>query len=80
MIKYTGYSVVMQEVPDEISLAIEISNCPIGAQAAIPRSCSRTSGTILNEISPRYLKNTKDGLPVFVLWGRGTIGMHWFGA
>lgn len=28
MIKYTGYSIVLQEVPDEISLALEISNCP----------------------------------------------------
>lgn len=27
-LKYNGYSVVMQEVPDEISLAINITNCP----------------------------------------------------
>ncbi len=27
-LKYVGYSIVMQEVPDEISLAINISGCP----------------------------------------------------
>lgn len=27
-LKYTGYSVVMQEVPNEISLVINISDCP----------------------------------------------------
>ncbi len=26
--KYSGYAVVMQEIPDEISLALEITNCP----------------------------------------------------
>lgn len=28
MLKYLTYSVVFQEVPDEISLALEITNCP----------------------------------------------------
>ncbi len=28
MIKYVDYSIVFQEVPDEISLALEISGCP----------------------------------------------------
>ena len=28
MLKYVNYNVVFQEVPDEISLAINISNCP----------------------------------------------------
>lgn len=28
MIKYYGYAIVLQEIPDEISLAIEITNCP----------------------------------------------------
>lgn len=28
MLKYVGYQVVLQEVPDEISLVFNISNCP----------------------------------------------------
>lgn len=28
MLKYTNYNIVFQEVPDEITLAINISNCP----------------------------------------------------
>lgn len=28
MLMYKGYTIVLQEVPDEISLAINISNCP----------------------------------------------------
>ena len=31
-LKYLGYSVVLQEVPDEISLAINISGCPVKCQ------------------------------------------------
>ena len=27
-LKYNGYSIVMQEVPNEVSLAINISGCP----------------------------------------------------
>lgn len=29
MLKYVGYYVVFREIPDEISLAINITNCPI---------------------------------------------------
>lgn len=29
MVKYTNWDVVFQEVPDEVSVAIDISNCPI---------------------------------------------------
>lgn len=28
MLKYTNYNIVFQEIPDEITLAINISNCP----------------------------------------------------
>ena len=28
MLKYTSYTVVFQEVPDEVSLAFEVSGCP----------------------------------------------------
>ena len=28
MLRYTDYDIVFQEVPDEITLAINISNCP----------------------------------------------------
>ena len=28
MLKYVNYSVVFQEIPDEVTLAINISNCP----------------------------------------------------
>ena len=28
MLKYTNYNIVFQEIPDEVTLAINISNCP----------------------------------------------------
>ena len=28
MLKYANYDIVFQEVPDEVTLAINISNCP----------------------------------------------------
>ena len=28
MLKYTGFDIVFQEIPDEVTLAVNISNCP----------------------------------------------------
>ncbi len=32
MLKYTDYDIVFQEIPDEVTLAINISNCPNGCK------------------------------------------------
>lgn len=47
-LKYLGYSVVFQEVPDEISLAINISGCPV--------KCKDCHSKYLWEYKGSYLK------------------------
>ena len=32
MLKYTDYDIVFQEIPDEVTLAINLSNCPTGCK------------------------------------------------
>ena len=46
-LKYDGYSIVMQEVPNEVSLAINISGCP--------HKCEGCHSTYLWEYNGEYL-------------------------
>lgn len=56
-LKYLGYSVVFQEVPDEISLAINISGCPV--------KCKDCHSKFLWEYKGNYLKQD-----IYALLGR----------
>lgn len=53
-LKYLGYSVVFQEVPDEISLAINISGCPY--------RCEGCHSSYLWEYEGRYLKDDLEAM------------------
>lgn len=53
-LKYNGYTIVMQEVPDEISLAINISGCPY--------KCKGCHSKYLWEYNGDYLIDNIDGL------------------
>lgn len=53
-LKYIGYSVVMQEVPNEISLAINISGCPY--------KCEGCHSTYLWDYVGNYLIDDVDNL------------------
>lgn len=53
-LKYNGYSVVMQEVPNEVSLAINISGCP--------HKCEGCHSTYLWEYSGEYLTDSIEEL------------------
>ena len=53
-LKYNGYSVVMQEVPNEVSLAINISGCPY--------KCEGCHSTYLWEYVGSYLIEDIDNL------------------
>lgn len=49
MLKYVDYDIVFQEIPDEVTLAIYISNCPnrcVGCHSAFLRN---NIGKVLNE-------------------------------
>lgn len=53
-LKYIGYSIVFQEVPNEITLAINISGCPY--------RCKGCHSKYLWEYEGNYISNDIDGL------------------
>lgn len=71
MIKYTGYSVVMQEVPDEISLAIEISNCPHRCPGCHSPELQQDVGYDLERDLPALLKEYEGRITCVCIMGEG---------
>ena len=53
-LKYLGYSVVFQEVPDEVTLAINISGCP--------HKCEGCHSKYLWEYEGNYISDDLEGL------------------
>ena len=53
-LKYLGYSIVFQEVPDEVTLAINISGCP--------HKCEGCHSKYLWEYEGSYISDDLDGL------------------
>lgn len=53
MLKYVNYEIVFAEIPDEISLAINISNCPCKCLGCHSPYLAEDIGTLL---TPRKLK------------------------
>ena len=53
-LKYLGYSIVFQEVPDEVSLAINISGCP--------HKCEGCHSKYLWEYEGNYISDDLDSL------------------
>jgi anaerobic ribonucleoside-triphosphate reductase activating protein len=49
MLRLTSYDVVFQEVPDEVTLAINISNCPNRCEGCHSPHLMEDTGMILNE-------------------------------
>jgi len=49
MLKYHSYSIVFQEIPDEITLAINITNCPNRCQGCHSPWLQKDVGSPLNE-------------------------------
>lgn len=51
MLRYINYSVVFQEVPDEVTLAINISNCPHNCKGCHSPYLMEDEGNVLNKES-----------------------------
>lgn len=49
MLKYTDYDIVFQEVPDEVSLAVNLSNCPHRCPGCHSQQLWNDIGDELNE-------------------------------
>ena len=49
MLKYDGYSIVLQEVPDEISLAFSITGCPWRCEGCHSKNLWEDTGRVLDD-------------------------------
>jgi len=58
MLRYQSYDVVFQEVPDEVSLAINLSNCPNHCKGCHSPHLWSDSGEILDETALSGLLET----------------------
>ena len=62
MLKYVNTMVTFSEVPDEISLCIEISNCPCHCSNCHSSYLAEDIGEILNITSLKKLINNNEGI------------------
>lgn len=60
--KYTDAKVTLLEVPDEVSLCINISNCPCQCEGCHSSYLARDIGTILDEVSLNKLIGRNVGI------------------
>lgn len=47
MLKYAGYDIVFQEIPDEVTLALNLSGCPNGCPGCHSPHLQRDEGEAL---------------------------------
>jgi len=57
MLRFTNYNIVFQEIPDEVTLAINISNCPNGCKGCHSSYLMQDIGEVLNEEALSVLIN-----------------------
>ena len=55
MLRYTDYDIVFQEIPDEVTLAVNISNCPNRCKGCHRPYLLQNVGDLLTEESPAIL-------------------------
>lgn len=58
MLRYLNYNIVFQEVPDEVTLAIHISQCPHRCKGCHSPILQQNSGEYLNESVLDHLLHT----------------------
>lgn len=69
MLKYLNTEIVFQEVPDEISLAINITNCPCHCDGCHSPQLWENIGTILDKDSLSNLIKSNEGITCVLFLG-----------
>lgn len=69
MLKYTDAQVTFAEVPDEITLCINISNCPCHCEGCHSAYLAEDIGTPLNEIELTNLIESNKGISCVAFMG-----------
>lgn len=71
MIKYAGYAITFQEVPDEISLVLTISNCPNHCDGCHSPWLREDIGDDLEKDLPGLLRRYGDAITCVCFMGTG---------
>lgn len=71
MIKYTGAYITFQEVPDEVSLVLTISNCPGRCEGCHSPWLREDIGDDLEKDLPNLLEKYGDGITCVCFMGEG---------
>jgi anaerobic ribonucleoside-triphosphate reductase activating protein len=71
MLKYTDYKVVFREIPDMVTLAINISNCPNNCSGCHSPYLRKDIGTELTEEELDRLIKENDGINCVCFMGEG---------
>ena len=71
MIKYVDYDIVFQEVPGEVSLALNISNCPYRCEGCHSSHLREDIGNDLEKDLPMLLEKYKGMITCVLLLGEG---------
>lgn len=68
-LKYLGYSIVFQEVPDEVSLTLNISNCPYRCKSCHSKFLWENEGVPVTESLPSLLEEYKGKITAVCFMG-----------
>lgn len=68
-LKYLGYAIVLQEVPDEISLAFNVSGCPYHCNGCHSRHLWEYSGDYISQDIKQIIKENIDGISCICFMG-----------
>lgn len=68
-LKYIGYSIVFQEVPNEISLVLNISNCPYRCKGCHSKFLWEDEGIPVMESLPVLLREYEDRITTVCFMG-----------
>lgn len=76
MLKYVDAKVVFAEVPDEVTLAINISNCPCQCKGCHSSYLAQDIGKPLNKVSLRELIEDNKGVSCVSFMGGDSEAIH----
>lgn len=71
MLKYTDYEIVFREIPDRVTLAINISNCPNNCPGCHSPYLRKDIGTELTDNELDKLISENDGINCVCFMGEG---------
>lgn len=77
MIKYVSYAITFAEIPNEVSLTIQLSNCPFRCDGCHSPELQQDIGEDLERDLPLLLEQYADRITCVCFMGDGPKGQYW---